>query len=113
MIDQTEAWDRYFENLRKKVGPKMIYDPKPCTMEDIVSPALNEQVGGNHYRTLPIQPVEYIHANGLGFFEGVVLKYISRWNRDGGKGLEDLEKAQHYLELLIELEQKQNRSNFE
>jgi hypothetical protein len=64
--------------------------------------ALNEQVGGDHYKKLAIQPAEYIHANGLGFFEGNVVKYVSRW-RDKG-GIEDLRKAQHYLALLIGFE---------
>ena len=64
--------------------------------------ALNKQVAGNHYKDLPIQPVEYIHANALGYFEGNVVKYISRWRKKNG--VADLEKAKHYIELLIELE---------
>lgn len=64
--------------------------------------ALETQVGGDHYKTKAIQPVEYIHANGLGFCEGNVVKYVSRW-RDKN-GLKDLEKARHYLDILIQLE---------
>ena len=64
--------------------------------------ALSKQVGGQHYKDRAIQPVQYIHANGLGFFEGNVIKYVTRW-RDKN-GLADIEKAKHYLELLIELE---------
>ena len=66
--------------------------------------ALNTQEGGRHYKDLAIQPVEYIHANGLGYFEGNVLKYITRWRSKNG--IEDLRKARHYIELLIELELK-------
>ena len=66
--------------------------------------ALEKQISGNHYKTLKIQPIEYIHANGLPFAEGSVIKYVTRW-RDKG-GIADLEKAKHFLELLIELEQK-------
>ena len=58
-------------------------------------------VGGTHYKTA-IQPVEYIHANDIGFCEGNVIKYVSRWKKKNG--LNDLEKAKHYLELLIQLE---------
>ena len=58
--------------------------------------ALNKQVAGNHYKDLPIQPVEYIYANALGYFEGNVVKYISRAGKKGSK-LEDLKKAQWYL----------------
>ena len=66
--------------------------------------ALDVQVAGNHYKDLAIQPVEYIHANGIGYFEGNVIKYVSRWRAKNG--IKDLEKAKHYMELLIELELK-------
>jgi hypothetical protein len=66
--------------------------------------ALSKQVAGNHYKDLPIQPVQYIYANALGYFEGNVIKYISRWRKKNG--LADLEKAKHYIELLIELESR-------
>lgn len=64
--------------------------------------AKNIQIGGTHYASKAIQPFEYIHGNGLGFAEGNVVKYVSRW-RDKG-GVEDLKKARHYLDLLIEAE---------
>ena len=64
--------------------------------------SLNVQVGGGHYKDLPIQPVEYIHANAIGYFEGNVIKYVSRWRKKNG--IADLEKAKHYIDLLIELE---------
>jgi hypothetical protein len=64
--------------------------------------SLHKQVDGNHYKDMAIQPVEYIHANGIGYFEGNVIKYVSRWRAKNG--IADLEKAKHYIELLIELE---------
>ncbi len=64
--------------------------------------ALDVQVSGDHYRKLKIQPIEFIHANGIPFAEGNVIKYVTRW-RDKG-GINDLEKAKHFIELLIELE---------
>jgi hypothetical protein len=60
------------------------------------------QVGGNHYREMKIQPVEYILANDLGFCEGCAIKYLSRWKSKGG--VEDLRKARHFIDLLIEAE---------
>jgi len=70
--------------------------------------ALAKQEGGDHYKKLAIQPVVYIHANGIGYFEGNVIKYVTRW-RDKG-GIADLHKAKHYIELLVELElEAQNR----
>lgn len=64
---------------------------------------LNVQVGGDHYKEMSIQPVEYIHANGIGFVEGSVIKYVSRWRSKNG--VEDLRKARHFLDLLISLEE--------
>ena len=66
------------------------------------SGALMKQVGGSHYKDKAIQPIEYIHANKMGFCEGNVVKYITRWKEKNG--VADLEKAKHYIELLIELE---------
>jgi len=68
--------------------------------------ALDVQVSGNHYKDLAIQPVEYIHANNIGYFEGNVIKYVSRWRNKNG--VKDLEKAKHYIDLLIELEGEHN-----
>ena len=65
---------------------------------------MEQQVGGTHYKDMPIQPVEYIHANAMGYFEGNVVKYISRWRKKGG--MADLEKARHYIDLLIQLESR-------
>jgi len=64
--------------------------------------ALDTQVGGGHYKDNAIQPIAYIHANKLGYCEGNVVKYITRW-RDKN-GLQDLIKIKHYIDLLIELE---------
>lgn len=63
---------------------------------------LEVQVAGDHYKKLKIQPIEYIHANGIPFAEGSAIKYLTRW-RDKG-GIKDLEKARHFIDLLIELE---------
>lgn len=57
------------------------------------------QVGGTHYKK-GIQPWEYIKANDLNFWEGNVLKYLTRHKSKARK--QDLEKAKHYLEFLIE-----------
>ena len=66
--------------------------------------ALDKQVAGDHYKKLKIQPIEFIHANNIPFAEGSAIKYLTRW-RDKG-GIADLEKAKHFIELLIELEKK-------
>ena len=60
---------------------------------------LDVQVGGDHYKKLKIQPVEYIQENQIGYMEGNVIKYVTRWKDKNG--IADLEKAKHYLDMLI------------
>jgi len=62
----------------------------------------NKQVGGNHYKDCKIQPVDYIHANELDFFEGNIVKYITR-HRKKGSGSQDIRKIIHYAELILDL----------
>lgn len=63
---------------------------------------LSKQEGGGHYKGMVIQPVEYITKNYIPFIEGSVIKYVSRHRNKNGK--EDIKKAIHFLELLLELE---------
>jgi hypothetical protein len=66
--------------------------------------ALDRQVAGEHYKNLPIQPVEFIHANNIPFCEATAIKYLVRWRSKNG--IEDLEKAKHYIDLLIQMENR-------
>jgi len=59
----------------------------------------DKQVGGTHYQKLKIQPMEYILQNDLGFVEGCVIKYVSRYKFKNG--IEDLRKARQNLDFLI------------
>ena len=68
--------------------------------------ALEHQEGGSHYKDMAIQPVEYIHRNGIGFIEGCCIKYLCRHKKKGGK--QDILKAIHFLELLLELDYGDN-----
>lgn len=65
--------------------------------------ALDTQIGGNHYKNFAIEPIEFIHKNGIGFCEGNAIKYLVRWREKGGK--QDLLKAKHYIDLLLEMEE--------
>lgn len=64
--------------------------------------AMTRQVGGSHYKGMAIQPAEYIERNEIGFLEGTAIAYLSRWKLKGG--VEDLRKAIHSIEMLIELQ---------
>lgn len=64
--------------------------------------AKTTQIGGDHYRHMPIQITEFCQRNELNFCEASVVKYVCRHRKKGGR--EDIEKAIHYLELLLEFE---------
>ena len=64
-----------------------------------MSEVLNRQEGGTHYQ-MPIQPVEFIVKNEIPYREANIIKYVVRYKDKNG--LEDLKKAKHYLEMLIE-----------
>jgi hypothetical protein len=61
---------------------------------------LDKQVAGDHYKKMAIQPVEFIVKNNIPFLEASAIKYICR-HKDKG-GLADIEKAMHFLEMIIE-----------
>jgi hypothetical protein len=71
--------------------------------------ALDTQVAGDHYKSMVIQPVEFITRNKLGFLEGNAIKYLSRWRHKNGR--QDLQKAIHCIELLIEMHDKELQEN--
>jgi hypothetical protein len=98
-VDVFKNIDNHGEAMAQRVIP-------PSHPKDVAFNALDVQVAGSHYKKHGIQPVEYIHTNKIGYFEGNVIKYVTRW-RDKG-GIADLEKAKHYIDLLIELEGKNN-----
>ena len=62
--------------------------------------AYKKQIGGSHYKTMKIQPSKFINDNKFLFAEGNAIKYICRHAHKGGR--EDLKKAIHYIEMIIE-----------
>lgn len=87
--------------------------PVPTTRRiDVSKPTtpanpLDVQVAGGHYKDKKIQPVEYIHANGLNFLEGCIVKRITRWrDKPAEHRFQDLEKIKHEVDLLIEMEKR-------
>lgn len=69
--------------------------------------ANEQQFGGTHYKQYQIQPWDYIVSNNLGYLEGSAIKYISRWKDKGG--IQDIHKAIHFLEKLIEVEEEKQK----
>lgn len=74
------------------------------TYSDTVEPASKVQIGGDHYKHKPMQPEDFSYVNKLGWHEGEIVKYVTRWKDKNG--LEDLQKARHVIELLIEKVEK-------
>lgn len=70
---------------------------------------LDHQESGQHYKTMKIQPAEFCHANQIPFIEGSVIKYVCRHSRKNGA--EDIKKAIHFLEILLELEYPHTKLN--
>tara|TARA_R110001592_G_scaffold111054_1_gene307851 strand:+ start:208 stop:510 length:303 start_codon:yes stop_codon:yes gene_type:complete len=72
--------------------------------------AFSDQVSGNHYKTLKIQPLEYCMANDLNACQSHVIKYISRYDKkwkDKKDQIKDLKKAKHVIDMQIELLEKE------
>ena len=74
--------------------------PNPSDLFGNKATALDHQIGGDHYKEMSIQPIEYIVKNNLDFLEGNVIKYITRHKTKGG--VEDIKKVIHYAELILE-----------
>lgn len=86
----------WIENLKIRKMKKEKYDsPK----------AAERQVGGDHYKNMKIQPTEFVHKNNIPFIPGNVIKYVCRYKFKNG--IQDLEKAKHYIDLLIEFEKEE------
>jgi len=66
--------------------------------------AKSKQVGGDHYKEKEIQPAEFVHRNRIPYLEGSVIYYVMRWREKNG--VQDLLKARHTLDLIIEMETK-------
>lgn len=92
----------FFEPVEEVMDPVEIF--RKAT--EVPVSAKDTQVGGNHYSKLAIQPYEYTLANGLGGLEHTIIKYVTRWKDKNG--VEDLKKARHTLDFLIEYTEKQN-----
>ena len=91
--------------MNKKHRP-IAFGVADVELAEELSMASSQQVGGDHYKTMAIQPAEYSQRNGLNFIEGCVVKYVSRHRNKNGA--EDIKKAIHFLNMLIEIEYNHN-----
>lgn len=92
--DGWPTWGGSVMPVTGKISPAPQYDPR-----DVSFSPLDKQVGGNHYRDMAIQPVQFIVANNIPYREANVIKYVCRHASKNGK--QDLLKARHYIDMLI------------
>ena len=90
-IDQ--AWEDYFG----------VHEAARHDAQSAITSALSTQVGGDHYKSKAIQPVEYSEANGLLFLEGCIVKRATRHQDKSGAGIEDIKKIIHEAKLIAQL----------
>ena len=93
-------------DLEKKKTPNWTPFPEDVDAMNKKEEASETQIGGSHYSNMAIQPIEFIHKNNLSFIQGNIIKYVCRYKSKGG--IEDLNKAKHYIDLLIEFEEENN-----
>ena len=97
-----KAGERKMLKLKRKMAVLQPVQAEVKRQEPAQASDANErQVGGGHYKEKSIQPWDFIASNKLGYLEGNIIKYVSRWQEKGG--IEDLRKARHYLDKLIEV----------
>jgi hypothetical protein len=103
--DDKESQDSEKEKTQKWLSQPMTpcSEEIPCHFVDVKSP-LSTQIGGDHYTKLAIQPMRYSMENGLDPLQHTIIKYVTRF-RDKA-GIEDLEKAKHCIDMLIEFEKE-------
>lgn len=90
------------------------HHPQPQThnksVDKISTIPENTQIGGSHYKGLAIQPMRYSMKNGLNACQHTAIKYVTRY-KDKGTPIEDLKKAIHCIELLIQFEQEEREEH--
>jgi hypothetical protein len=109
-IMSDDSWVIALERSQADVVCDMLDRAKQHTDQQLAAARFNPldtQVGGDHYKTLKIQPVEFINANNIPFLEGNAIKYIVR--HASKNGVQDIDKAIHYLELIKKLRYSQEQ----
>lgn len=104
-VEYCRAMEHGFECKRRTRAVTAPIPPRQPFHDSPNAPALKTQIGGSHYKDMKIQPMTYSMVNGLDACQHTIIKYVSRFRQKNG--IEDLEKAKHCLDLLIEFEREQ------
>ncbi len=97
-----DGWSVAFDNTAQLTADQLVTAARfdQAASSDTVT-ATDRQIGGDHYKSLKIQPIEYIDANNMPYLEGNVVKYVTR--HASKNGVQDIDKAIHYLELIKQM----------
>ena len=103
--DITEQqWDSLRRNAtyNKALDSHLEREADKASDRHVKERALDRQVAGTHYKKFKIQPAEFCYVNDIPYLEATAIKYLCRWKDKGG--IQDLEKAKHFIDLLIEFQ---------
>jgi len=97
-------WDSAYRAMYLRNRPNDAVVPELTYEEHKEARALDTQVGGDHYKSMAIQPAEFNHKNGIGYLLGTAISYLAR---EGHKDvpLSDVKKAVHILKMYVEMEE--------
>ncbi len=100
MTKHDDEWNVYngikdSDFIKRDIGQEILDSVEAIKASD-------QQVGGNHYKDMAIQPHYFCHVNDLGSMESNIVKYACRHHQKGGR--KDVEKIIHYAQLLLEWE---------
>jgi len=112
--EQNKTIDDYYQLPEGEKDHTLTEDVIGAIKRNLIFPPLedendNGQIGGNHYKKFKIQPKDFALQNNLSFHQGSIVKYVCRF--EFKNGLEDLEKAEHYLKDLIEQQKQKENKN--
>lgn len=107
--DITEQqWDSIRRNAayNKSLDSHLEREAEKAIDRQVKERAIDRQVAGNHYKKFKIQPAEFCYVNDIPYLEATAIKYLCR-HREKNKA-EDLKKAIHFIQLLLEFEYEEN-----
>ena len=98
-ITSTDPDAGFITDMKRATGATVV---PFAEQNEMVKKATDIQIGGDHYKKYPIQPIEFYQANNLSYLQGAAIDYLIRHADKGGK--EDLEKAKHCIDMMIQFE---------
>lgn len=108
--EEFQLWKEQFEIFGHHLAQDMTQTMSESSesTENLTSKQSKVQVGGEHYKKCSIQPWDFVIANDLDYFQGSIIKYVTRWKDKGW--IQDLHKAKHFLDKYIETMEEKHKN---